>query len=688
MHPSSGRSGHLLPQGEKVCWRQPVWNWRVAFTASALFLSPLVPAGAQAPNPVEELGRHLEGMKRRIDDPSIGVAQREILAIEAAGTLDRAAQAESRIDAKQAHWNEAVRLLDEFREKNPDQTRKQEFQLQAAVYRWAQARAWHDRHTLFPADDASLERETKALDDAIVRLRAIVSDEASVLADNIRFRLAWALADQAALEEPGSPTRKSLEEEALKLLERDPSEPRLSGYHGLLKAELLRRSGKIAEAAAVATAAARTNPPPPDAEILDVTVRLLVDDRKFAEAKSVATSSKLSPASKALSLARIALAEGAVAGRRGASRRFPRPPSADPSSPRAESARTADRSVGVGRVGRRARRRRRPRRLGRARRGDRDSGRHRQGGRHRGESRGTRRAERRQEAAAGYRLRGAGFLFQAGKYVEADALLAQVVDDAQAGTARPKAGLLQCLARGRAITAGSQAVTTRDYTQALERQIREFPDDPTAVEARWLLGNVEQARGDRDKARTLWMAIPPASSRWIDARLAIVDAMRRDVESRLDTADDNALAKEFSAAQTFLTESQATAQARDESDRVELLLREARLNLVPKLGKPRQAQRARSLQRHESDEIAAVSSPSRPYDHPRRARPIRGGGAQSAGAPDLGRSGVALGVPRRDPASRSIRVEFQDRSPAASVRTYRPPARSTRAQGRRRRVQT
>jgi tetratricopeptide (TPR) repeat protein len=196
------------------------------------------------------------------------------------------------------------------------------------------------------------------------------------------------------------------------------------------------------------------------------------------------------------------------------------------------------------------------------------------------------------EAAAGYRLRGAGFLFQAGKYGEADVLLARVVDDPTAGASRPKAGLLQCLARGRALAAGSQGVTLRDYAEALERQVREFPDDPTATEARWLLGNVEQARGDHDKARALWTAIPTTSSRWIDARLAIVDAMRRDLESRLDTADDEELAKEFAAAQTSLTESQATARTRDEFDQVELLLREARLNLIPKLGKPRQARDA------------------------------------------------------------------------------------------------
>ena len=592
MHPSTGRSGHLLPQGEKVCRHQLVWNRRSLLATSVLVLSASLPVLAQSPTPIEELGRHLEGMKRQLEDTSIGVAQREILAIESAGTLDRAAQAETRIAAKQAHWNEAVRLLDEFRAKNPDQTRKHEFQLQAAVYRWAQARAWHDRHQLFPADAESLERETKALDDAITRLRDIVSDDQGVLADNIRFRLAWALADRAALEERNAPTRTSREEEALKLLEIEPSEPRLSGYHGLLKADLLRRAGKITEAAAVATAAARTSPPPPDAEILDVTVRLLVDDKKFNEAKSVVASSKLPPGAKALALARIALAEARAPGDEGpaAVTRDLLPQIQILRDLKALELRIALSEWAASGV--------EP--------GDADGPEAwdalAEGTEIRGdtvkaagfEEKAAARAEQTgaKEAAAGFRLRGAGFLFQAGKYAEADALLTRVIDDPQAGASRPKAGLLQCLARGRALAAGSRGVTTRDYAEALERQIREFPDDPTAIEAKWLLGGVERARGDLDKARVLWTAIPASSPRWIDARLAIADAMRQDIESRLGTADDDALAKEFAAAQAFLTETQATAQTRDESDQVELLIREARLNLLPKLGKPRQARDA------------------------------------------------------------------------------------------------
>ena len=84
------------------------------------------------------------------------------------------------------------------------------------------------------------------------------------------------------------------------------------------------------------------------------------------------------------------------------------------------------------------------------------------------------------------------------------------------------------------------------------------------------------------------MAIPPTASRWIEGAARDPDGMCRKIESDFPTADDDALAKEFAVAQTFLTESQETARTRDESDQVELLLGDARLNLIPKVGKPRQ----------------------------------------------------------------------------------------------------
>jgi hypothetical protein len=528
-------------------------------------------------------------MKRQLEDPSIGVAQRENLAIETAGTLDRAAQAEARIDAKQARWDEAIRLLDEFRAKNRDQTRAKEFQLQAAVYRWAQARAWHDRHASVPSDDAARTKEIAALDDAIARLRAIVSDEDGVLPDNIRFRLAWALADRAELEASGSPTRLGRDEEALKFLEKPPGEPRLAGYHKLLKAELLRRSGKFADAAVLITEASKLDPPPPEREILDVSVRVLTDARKFAEARSVVTNSKLAPGAKALDLVRIALAEAKAAGDGDRSKAIKELMDQVQAlrvlkAPETRLALSEWAASGV-----------EPAEQGPPEAWDALA----EGSEIRGEpvkaARYEEKAAERAEkgdgkgAAAGYRLRGAGFLFQSGKFADADAILSKVMADPHAGALRPKAGLLQCLARGRALAAGEPGVAPNSYAEALERQIREFPDDPSAAEARWLLGSVEQGRGDFEKARKLWGEIPPASGRWIDARLAVADAMRRDIEDRLAIAEEQALITEFAAASKFLAESVDAARSRPESDQAELLLREARLELIPSLGKPRQA---------------------------------------------------------------------------------------------------
>ena len=138
------------------------------------------------------------------------------------------------------------------------------------------------------------------------------------------------------------------------------------------------------------------------------------------------------------------------------------------------------------------------------------------------EQRAARRAEDlgQPEAAAGFRLRGGGFLFQAGRYGEADALLTRVADDPKAGAVRAKAGMLRGLARGRALAAGAPGMTAAAYADALDRQIRDFPKDPATDEARWLLGTLARANGEPARAEALWRDIAPGSPRWLDAALA------------------------------------------------------------------------------------------------------------------------------------------------------------------------
>ncbi len=187
-------------------------------------------------------------------------------------------------------------------------------------------------------------------------------------------------------------------------------------------------------------------------------------------------------------------------------------------------------------------------------------------------------------AATGYRLRAGAYYFQGGKFTEADTTLTQVADDPAAGPLRARAGLLRALARGRAVAMHLPGASTASYTAALERQIRDFPGEPTTDEARWLLGEVSLASKDRDRAVALWSAIPPRSSRWLDARLAIAAIDRDELDNLLLNPDRPKVAERFAKADRLLTES--IRQAKGDEVLAGLMLARARLNLTPNTGRP------------------------------------------------------------------------------------------------------
>ncbi len=187
-------------------------------------------------------------------------------------------------------------------------------------------------------------------------------------------------------------------------------------------------------------------------------------------------------------------------------------------------------------------------------------------------------------AAAGYRLRAGAYYFQGGKFTEADAALTRVADDPNAGPLRARAGMLRALARGRALAMHLPGSSTASYTAALERQVRDFPHEPTTDEARWLLGELAIATKDRDRAVALWSAISPGSSRWLDGRLAIAAIDRDELDRLLLNPDRPRVAERFSKADRLLTES--IRQARGENVLASLLLARARLNLTPTAGRP------------------------------------------------------------------------------------------------------
>jgi hypothetical protein len=544
---------------------------------------------AQEHGEEDELGQHVATLKRQVEDTSLPIGKRESLVLGMTGTLDRAAQAASNVAQKAARWNQAIELLDTFNSQNPGHPRAREFQLQAGVYRWAQGQSWHEAGELDPTNSQSLEQAVAALDDSVTRLRSVATGEAGdALADNLRFRLARSLADRADHDKADSAIRRDRESEALELVKQPVDEPGLKGFCLLLKADLLRRTNRPDEAALELESAVKAEPPPPEREILEVRVPIMIAQKKFADAIAVLKASHLEEPAKELGLIRVLIAKTA---------------SLSPGPDRFSDEQELFRQIKTLRDLKMPESRLALAELaeigldpepglepeawdilaeGLELRGDAE----RAGAL---EQRAALRAEElgRPEAAAGFRLRGGGFLFQAGKYVEADALLTRVVGDPRAGNVRAKANMLRGLARGRALAAGLPGTSPAAYIQALQEQIRDFPKDPLTDEARWLLGTLARATGDKVKAENLWSSITPASSRWLDSRLAIAELMRAHLESELRTAERAALVKINQKAQASLADS--LKQARNETDQIELALADARLALVPFVGAPARA---------------------------------------------------------------------------------------------------
>ena len=540
---------------------------------------------AQEPVAGDELAQHLNTLKAQVDDRSLAIGQREALVQEMATTLDRAARGAGSADKRREYWARGVGLLDEFNSQNPGHPRTPEFQLQAGVYRWAQGQSWEEVRELSPAEGRAGPEAAGAFDDAIVRLRAIpAADNEKALADNVRFRLAQAPRIEQAWTRPPHRDRRSREADALALLVEPMTAAGLKGFAGLLKADLLLRvrpagrSGRRARcrganrfAAAGTRGPGRADSRPDRPEEVQGGRGC---DRGFASGSAakefeivklrLAELGGLAPGADRLAceqdlFGRVkALREGKSNEARLALLALARS-GLDP-DPR-NAAEAWDLLAGAYEV-----------------RGDAVKA-------ATLEQRAALRAEEQghAESAARFRLRGGGFLFQASKFVEADRILSRVADDPGAGGLRAKAGMLRAMARGRALATGVPGSTASAYAESLQKQIADFPADPTTDEARWLLGTLSRAAGEPAKAETLWTSIPPTSPRWLEARLAVADIRRVAVESELLGGDRRLIAQTFERAESFLTES--IQKAHNEHEQAELLLAQARLNLVPTAGK-------------------------------------------------------------------------------------------------------
>jgi hypothetical protein len=568
----------LLPESR-------VW---MSIVALAWLGAAEIAAAASLQDPVadDELARHLTTVRSQVENTTLELDRREELALEMAATLDRAAQRASDPVARRLRWSEAIDLLDWFLQKNADPPRERALRFQAGVFRWAQGRSWADAAVVGSRDQEAQKQAVAAYDNAIERLRAVAgAGNNPALAENVQFRLAEALADRADLEAPATPPRTSREAEALSFLTDPPEEPGLLGYWHLLKADLLRRSKRPAEAEKEVAAAIKAKPAPPAREIVEVNVPLLIELKRFTDAIAALQAANLDRPALALWMSRIRLAQLATLPpgtehftvqtelfgwikelRRGASPErsqalldlaraeivpdAKQPPDAWDSMAEAYGASSLPAKAG--------------RQLMHAAEQAAASGQN--------------------EVAAGYRLRAGGFLFQAGEYLEADKILSTAVDDPDAGAVRAKAGMLRCLARGRALAAGLAGASAAACSKALEQQLREFPTDPATNEARWLLGKIAVASGDRARAETLWSAIATVSRRWLDARMALAALDLDDLDRQQVNPERHQIIKQFQRADAFLGDSLTLVKAEEAT--ALLSLARARLNLAPHVGRP------------------------------------------------------------------------------------------------------
>lgn len=565
-----------------------------AFLASA-WLNPSITAGQDAPKAAgDELRAHLETLGRRLDDPSNDLATRERIAVEMATTLDRAALSAVEPEVRWARWTEAAEVLDGFTRKNPGHPDSWAFQVQSAVYLWARGRDRMRTAGLNPLDAAGRRAAAADMKSCVERLRAIsraFQHNDDVFSQNVRFRLAQALADLAETGEGDGTAHAALHTEALAALARPVSEPSLQGYARLLRGTLLARLGKFDEAATEVDASAAAAPAPPEIELVEARLAVSVGKGDFAGALKAVDAAKLDPGEKAWRRARVRLAECAARAKEpereaaetalfnelSAVRAAARPEARATLAAVASAIREpltgqapeawdllADGAAALGdtaRAGALARR-----------------------AADRAEARGQK------AQAVAYRLRAGAFLYQAEAFAEADPVLSKVVDDPAAGSARPRAGLLRALGRGRALALNRPGATQADYAAALEYQIKTFKDDPSASEARWLLGKLRLARGDRDGALPLWEAIPHGSSRWPESRAEIASLRQRELDLLRVNNDRDAVARRLADSRSFLARS--LAQAQGEIERNEILLASARLELTPNVGRPEEARRA------------------------------------------------------------------------------------------------
>lgn len=564
--------------------------------STLVFIAGLIALGLNSAGRADdEMDRHLATLRSQLSDPVLPVGRREQIALDMAGTLDRAARTAATPDEKRRRWAEAIALLEAFDKDNPGHPQARQFQLQAAVFRWARGKLWAEQAALSPTATEPRAQAVQSFDEAIAALQGVKKANpagADVLAQNVRFRLAQTLVDRADLDADGSTEKTARLREASDVLATAVTEPALQGFARLLRAAVLAELGEADAALPVLESAAKALPPPPDDEILQGRIAVLTAARRFDDALRAidAAGKSVSAPLKGLLTVRVRLAERrsmapgsarheaetalfrAIQPLRGS----PAPEARlallalgrgvvepDPTQdPEAWDA-LAEAALTLGQLERAS-----TLEAGGADRAD---------------------ALNKREQAAALRLRAGAALFQAGKFLDADALLAKVAADPQGGPARPKAALLRALASGRALALKMQGASPTAYVAALETLIKNFPADVEANEGRWLLGRLRMARGDRAGAQKLWADIARTDPRWLEARLAVADIRREELETQQINNDRELVRQRYNEARSFLA--QTFDQCRTDVERASVDLARARLELTAEVGNAEEARK-------------------------------------------------------------------------------------------------
>jgi TolA-binding protein len=533
-------------------------------------------------------GLDLADLKAKMTDPTIPIEERVRRVLQGASTLDQAAQHAGSLADRRSKWASAVSLLDEFIAANPLIEAAPLLQFQAGVYRWAEGQGYAEQFEQKPADESNRAGAIKALDDAIRRFRAIKvkPDEfREVFGQNLRYRLAQAIADRSGLDPEEDPARISAEREAMALLDESISTPGLKSFAILLKGQLGNRLGLYGQAQMEIQQAEKLVPPPSPESLIEAKVIALVGRRQFPEATQAIGEAKVAePLKNALKL-KILIAQrrqmtpgrerrdlddqaftvaerlrgsSRPEGRRGLMELARNIDEPGPSSPPEWWDLLAEGHLRLGN----------PTRAGRL------------------DAKGADRADLAgaPDQAASLRYKAGAYLFEAGKFSEADQRLTRVIDSPTASKdLKARAGMLRSLARGRALATQETGASRDAYIASLEAQVRDFPSEASTGEARWLLGQIRLSAGKPDDAVTLWSKIVPSHPRWLEAQVLSADLRREAVEIQRINRDSAAINALMEIARKSLQA--AIAQAKDGTEQASLKLQLARLELIPETGK-------------------------------------------------------------------------------------------------------